>query len=274
MRHAKTLAPGLLVGIEVDADDHVGADEAQALDHVEADAAEPEHHAVRARVDFRRVDHGADAGGHAAADVTDLVERRVLADFRHRDLRQHGEIGEGRRTHVVMDLAALEREARGSVRHHARALGRADLLAQVGLAREAVFALAAFRRVERDHVVARFERTHTRADLDHDAGALVTEDRREQALRVLAREGELVGMADAGRLDLDHHFAGARSVEVDVGDRERLARLEGDGGADVHEGSPGGAWILQRTRGGASVPIPKFAQLCGTADANFGIEGH
>src|SRR5262249_45870075 len=117
----------------------------------------------------------------------------------------------------------------------AGALGGADLLAQVGFAREAVFALAAFRRIERDHVVSRLERSHARAGFDHHTGSLMAENRREQALRVLAREGELVGMADARRLDLDHHFAGARAVEIDVRDRERLARLEGDGGTDLHD---------------------------------------
>ena len=49
MRHAEALAPGLLGRVEVDADDHVGAGEPQALDHVEADAAEPEHDRRRRR---------------------------------------------------------------------------------------------------------------------------------------------------------------------------------------------------------------------------------
>src|SRR5262249_37966922 len=57
------------------------------------------------------VDHRADAGSHAAADVADLVERRVLADFRHRDLWQHGEIRESRAAHVVVDLLAADGEA-------------------------------------------------------------------------------------------------------------------------------------------------------------------
>ena len=62
----------------------------------------------------------------------------------------------------------------------------------------------------------------------------MAEDRREQAFRILAGQRELIGVADAGRLDLDHDFAGFRTVELHVGDRERLARLEGDGGADIH----------------------------------------
>ena len=55
-----------------------------------------------------------------------------------------------------------------------------------------------------------------RADLDHDAGALMAEDRREQALRIGARQREVVGVADAGRLDLDQHLAGRRALQIDV----------------------------------------------------------
>ncbi len=104
--------------------------------------------------DLGGVDHRADAGRDAAADVADLVERRVGADLRHCDLRQHGEIREGRAAHVVMQLAAIEREARGAVRHHALALRAADRGAEVGLARQARRTLPALRRVERDDVVA------------------------------------------------------------------------------------------------------------------------
>ena len=47
MRHAEALAPGFTLGVEVDADDHVGADEPQPLHDVEPDAAEAEHDGVR-----------------------------------------------------------------------------------------------------------------------------------------------------------------------------------------------------------------------------------
>src|SRR4029077_7332086 len=85
VRHAEALAPGLLFRVEIDADDHVGADKAQALDHVEPDAAEPEDDAFCAWLDLGGVDDSADAGGYAAADVADLVERCVGADFRYRN---------------------------------------------------------------------------------------------------------------------------------------------------------------------------------------------
>ena len=174
MRHAEAAAPIFLEIVDVDADDLVGADHPGALDHVETDAAESEHDHVRARRDFGGVDHGADAGGDAAADVTALVEWRVLADFGDRDLRQHGEVREGRAAHVVEDRLALVAEARGAVRHHALALRGADRGAQIGLLAQAAFALPAFRRVERDHVIARLHRDHAGADLANDAGAFMT----------------------------------------------------------------------------------------------------
>ena len=183
MRHAELLGDLLALRVEVDADDHLRADQAQALDHVQPDAAETEHHAACAGLDLGRVHHRADAGGDAAADVADLLERRVLADLRQRDLRQHGEVRERRGAHVVHHRRPVAREAAGAVGHHAAPLRRTDRHAQVGLAAEAVFALPAFRRVERDDVIALLQRRHARADLRHDAGALMAEDRREYVPR-------------------------------------------------------------------------------------------
>ena len=177
--HAELAAPFLLGIVDVDADDLVGADHLGALDDVESDAAEPEHDDIGARRDLGGVDHGADAGRDAAADVAALVERRVLADLRHRDFRQHGEVRERRAAHIVEDRLALVAEARGAVGHQALALGGADRGAEIGLLAEAAFALAAFRRVERDHVVARLDRRDAGADLANDAGALMAEDRRK-----------------------------------------------------------------------------------------------
>src|SRR5271155_1610802 len=63
MRHAEALAPRLLVRIEIDADDHVGADEAEPLDHIEPDTAKTEDDALGAGLDLRGIDDRADAGG-------------------------------------------------------------------------------------------------------------------------------------------------------------------------------------------------------------------
>ena len=77
---------------------------------------------------------------------------------------------------------------------------------------------------------------HAGADVDDDAGALVAEDRGKQPLGVGARQGELVGVADAGRLDLDQNLAGTRAFELDRGYLKRLAGAEGYGGANIHGG--------------------------------------
>src|SRR6516162_2160924 len=134
MRHAEPLAPLLLGVVDVDPDDHVRPGEAQPLDDVETDAAEPEYHSLRARLDLGGVEHRADAGGDAAADVAHLVEWSVLANSGNRDFRQHREIRERGGTHVVVQLLAVEREAGGAVRHDPLTLRRTDGRAQVGLA--------------------------------------------------------------------------------------------------------------------------------------------
>ena len=96
---------------------------------------------------------------------------------------------------------------------------------------------AALGRVERDDVVALLHRGHAGAHVHHDARALVAEDGGKEALGVGARQGELVGVADAGRLDLDQDLACARAFEIDLGDLERLAGRKRDGCTTLH-GAP------------------------------------
>jgi len=60
--------------------------QAQALNDVQPDAAQTENDGLGADFHLGGVDDGTDAGGHAAADIADLVEGRVLADLRHGDL--------------------------------------------------------------------------------------------------------------------------------------------------------------------------------------------
>ena len=151
---AEAARDALARGVEVDADDRVGAGQPRALHDVEADAAQAEDDDVGAGLDLGREDDRADAGGDAAADVADLVEGRVLADLGDRDLRQHRVLRKGRAAHVVVDRLLADAEAAGAVGHEALALRRANGGAQVGLAAEARFALAALGRVERDDVVA------------------------------------------------------------------------------------------------------------------------
>ena len=72
------------------------------------------------------------------------------------------------------------------------------------------------------------------ADVDHDARPFVAEDRGKEPLGIGARAGELVGVADAGRLDLDEHLACARPFELDLLDDEGLSGFVGHGGTGFH----------------------------------------
>jgi hypothetical protein len=234
MRHAELLGHGFALRVHVDADDLVGARHACALDDIEADAAEAEHDHIRAGLHFRGVDDRADAGGDAATDVADLLERRVLADLRQRDLGQHRVVRERAAAHVVVHFLVADGEAAGAIGHHTLALRGANRGAQIGLVRGAGFALPAFRRVQRNDVVAFFERGHAGPDVNNDARALVPENHREQPFRIAAGAGELIGVTDAGRLDFDQHFTGLGTGEIDGGDFQRLAGLPGDGSAGLH----------------------------------------
>ena len=100
-------------------------------------------------------------------------------------------------------------------------------------------------------MIALLHARHARADVDDDARALVAEDRREEPLGILARERVLVGVADAGRLDLDEHLALLRPLEVDRLDRERLPCAVGDGGACFH----GDATVTRRAAAGKSTML-------------------
>src|SRR5262249_2310720 len=108
VRHAEALAPLLLAVVDVDADDHAGAGKPQPLADVEADAAEPEHDALRARLPLGGIEDSADASGDAAANVTDLVERSVLANFGDGNLGQHREVRKRGSAHVMVQLLAVE----------------------------------------------------------------------------------------------------------------------------------------------------------------------
>ena len=72
------------------------------------------------------------------------------------------------------------------------------------------------------------------ADVDHDTRAFVPQDRGKQALGVGAGTGELVGVADAGGLDLHQDLAGLGTFERYRRHLERLPRFECHRRAHVH----------------------------------------
>src|SRR6185437_12515748 len=136
--------------------------------------------------------------------------------------------------HVVKNALAPVAEARGAVRHHPLALGLPDRRAQIGLLAQAAFALPAFRRVKRDHVVARLHRTHPPPHLAHDPRPLVTEDRGEKPLAVETVQRIGIGVANPRRLDLNQHLARLRTLQIKLDYLKRLLRLKRHGGPCLH----------------------------------------
>jgi len=83
-------------------------------------------------------------------------------------------------------------------------------------------------------VVALLHRGDAGTDIDHDSGALVTEDRREETFRIGAGQREFVGVANPGRLDLEEHLERLRALELHRHDLERLARGHRHRGFHIH----------------------------------------
>ncbi|KAG0776271.1 hypothetical protein G6F22_012693 [Rhizopus arrhizus] len=157
-----------------------------------------------------------------------------------RHFGHYGVLAEGRAAHVVVQRLAVVAEAAGAVGHHALALGGAHGHAQVGLAALAEQALATLGGVQRNHVVARLDAGHALAHLHHDARAFMAQHHREQAFRIVAGQGERIGVAHTGVGDLHQHFALLRRGDVDLDDLQRLAGTKGDGGTGLL------GWLLQR----------------------------
>jgi hypothetical protein len=134
----------------------------------------------------------------------------------------------------VVQLLAIEGEARGAVRHDTLTLSRPDRGAQIGLAGQAGGALPAFGRIERDNMVALFDAGHARSDIDDDAGTLMTQNGGEQALRVGPGERELIGVANAGRLDLDQNLPGLGTIQLDISHLKRFGFFQCNSSAGFH----------------------------------------
>jgi hypothetical protein len=115
---------------------------------------------------------------------------------------------------------ALVGEAARAVGHQAAALRGADALTKVRLAGETTVTFAAFRRVERDDVIARSERTHAGPYFHDYAGAFVPQDGGEETFGIIPREREEVGVTHARGLELDEDFARLGSLEIELHDFE------------------------------------------------------
>ena len=140
---------------------------------------------------------------------------------------------------------ALQRDARRAVREKALVLLLANREAEVRAVAQAVDALAALRREERDDVVPDRERGDAVADLLDDARAFMAEHGRRVTGRIGARGGVEIGVTDAARNEAHEHLAGARLAQLDGADRERRAELLEDSCSDLHRVDPNRPGVRQ-----------------------------
>ena len=125
--HAKPCRHWNAVIIQVNPDNLIRPRHAQTLHNIQANSAQPEHNRGAADFNFGRVDHRANAGGYAATDVANFIERRIFAHLGQCNFRQNRVVGKGRAAHVMQNRRAIQqRKTAGAIRHQASALRAAD----------------------------------------------------------------------------------------------------------------------------------------------------
>ena len=135
--------------------------------------------------------------------------------------------GERRGIGEVEDVFILLAQPRRAVQE--RAHGARPGFAQMGLAQRAVMAGAADRVERQHHVIALLDRGDARADLGHDAGALVPQYDRQRHAHVAGHDVQVAVTGAVGRhFDLD--LPGFGRVDVQILDHEGRIRLVQDRG--------------------------------------------
>jgi len=204
------------------------------LDHVQPDPAQSEDDDIIAHLNLRRIGDRAHACRHPAADIAGGIKRRIGADFCHRNFGQDNEIRKGRATHIVIDCLALIAHPACTIGHQPLALRFADSVAQIGFARQAHFALAAFGCVERDDMIIGCNRGHSRAHFAHDPRALMAEHAGEDPLAIQSIERVSIGVTNAGRHNFDQHFACLGPFQIQLHNFERFLCFKSDSCACLH----------------------------------------
>src|SRR5436309_727203 len=97
-----------------------------------------------------------------------------------------------------MDVLAVPVEAARVIRHHTVVVRVVQGAAEVRGIGAALGTLTALRDVERDHVITLFQTGDTRADLLHDAPALMPQDGRNQRPSVAPAHVPDLGVTQAG----------------------------------------------------------------------------
>src|SRR5262249_13192832 len=95
----------------------------------------------------------------------------------------------------------------------------------------AKLALAAFRDVERNHMMVRPNIGNAITDVHHDGAALVAHNGGKDSLRILPGESVSIRVADPGSFDSKQHFTVLWPFYFHFLNGQRLTRFPGNGGA-------------------------------------------
>src|SRR5690625_4002150 len=115
--HAEFAPQGFALGVDIHTDNFVCTDHFGALNHIQADTAQAKYGNIGTSLDPGSKEHSPNACGHPAADIANLVKRRVAANFGQCYLRDHNKIGKGRCAHVVMDCFSIQAKAGTAIGH-------------------------------------------------------------------------------------------------------------------------------------------------------------
>ena len=136
--------PLLLSVVNIHHNNLAGLPRGGTLNNGETDATGAKDGYVIALLHIGRDGRGAVAGGDTAAEKAGSVHGGVGLNGDDGDVGDNGVLGEGRGSHEVQQVLALALEPGGAVGHDTLTLRRADLAAQVRLARLAELAFLAF----------------------------------------------------------------------------------------------------------------------------------
>ena len=220
---------------KIDRDDALGARQPCADHSTETDQTAAEDDCRRAALNLSGIERCADAGREATGKRSAAIERCLWIYFGERDLGHHGVLREGRGAHEVPHRLAITRQARGAIGEIAKPLLLTDCDTAVRAAALALDALAAFRREQGDHVIARLDERDALTDLLDHARALVPQHARRVTRRIGSRCGVEVCVTDTTGLDPHEHLACLRLCEVHLLNDEGLTKLFQDCGANLHD---------------------------------------
>jgi len=87
-------------------------------------------------------------------------------------------------------------------------------------------------------MIAFFQRRNPRPYIHHNAGAFMSENRREQAFRIRTRQCVVISMANAGSFQFDQNLPKFGTFKIDHFDDERFTCFVCNSSFYFHGGSP------------------------------------